>query len=320
MSKITRSAEKTEKDQYKITNWSAYNQSLINRGSLTIWISEDIASWWYDDGPAQVGGQYVYADKCIECLLTLKVVFGLGYRQLQGFSQSLLSLLQVDLVCPSYSQIQRRSSQVEIDMVAPKAKGNLYIVADSTGMKVYGEGEWKVRKHGYTKRRTWRKLQLGVDASTGYIYASLLTENSADDAAQVPDLLEQIQEPIERFSGDGAYDKSKCWDVLDQYGIEGIIPPRKDAVYWVDEQDQLLDHDRNRILQRIDEIGRKEWKSESGYHRRSLSETAMFRYKTIFGPKLYSRKFDKQKAENSIKVRALNMMTAQGMPVSIKVS
>jgi len=320
MSKITRSAEKTEKDQYKITNWSAYNQSLINRGSLTIWISEDIASWWYDDGPAQAGGQYVYADKCIECLLTLKVVFGLGYRQLQGFSQSLLSLLQVDLVCPSYSQIQRRSSQVEIDMVAPKAKGNLYIVADSTGMKVYGEGEWKVRKHGYTKRRTWRKLHLGVDESTGYIYASLLTENSADDAAQVPDLLEQIQEPIERFSGDGAYDKSKCWDVLDQYGIEGIIPPRKDAVYWVDEQDQLLDHDRNRILQRIDEIGRKEWKSESGYHRRSLSETAMFRYKTIFGPKLYSRKFDKQKAENSIKVRALNMMTAQGMPVSIKVS
>jgi IS5 family transposase len=320
MSKITRSTEKTEKDQYKITNWSDYNQSLINRGSLTIWISDDIASWWYDDGPAQIGGQYVYSDKCIECLLTLKAVFGLAYRQLQGFSQSLLELLQVDILCPSYSQIQRRSSQIEVDFALPKAKGNLYLVADSTGLKVYGEGEWKVRKHGYTKRRTWRKLHLGVDESTGYIYASLLTKNSADDAAQVAELLEQVKEPVEKFSGDGAYDKSSCWDVLKQNGIEGIIPPRKDAVYWMDEANELLDHDRNHILERIDKIGRKEWKQESGYHRRSLSETAMFRYKTIFGPKLYSRIFDNQRVESNIKVRALNIMTAQGMPISVKIA
>lgn len=105
-------------------------------------------------------------------------------------------------------------------------------------------------------------------------------------------MLEQVQEPIEKFSGDGAYDKSTCWDILEQYGIEGIILPRKDAVYWVNEADELLDHDRNRILERIDKIG----------------------------PKLYSRKFDIQEAKNSINVRALNIIIAQGMPISIKVA
>lgn len=320
MSKIARIEEKSEKDQYKITNWSDYNQSLINRGSLTIWISDDISSWWYDDGPAQAGGQYVYSDKCIEFLLTLKAVFGLPYRQLQGFSASLLELLRVDLCCPSYTQINRRSTDLEVDIAVPEAKGSLYIVADSTGLKVYGEGEWKVRKHGYSKRRTWRKLHLGVDEATGYIHASVLTENSKDDAAQVAELIEQISDKVDRFSGDGAYDKITCWNVLEQKDIEGVIPPRKDAAYWVDEHDELLDHNRNHILQRIDEIGRKAWKQESGYHRRSLSETAMYRFKTIFGAKLYSRRFAKQQAESAIKVRAINIMTAQGMPVSVKIA
>lgn len=320
MSKVVRIAEGDEKQRYKIKNWASYNQSLINRGSLTVWVSEDIESWWYDDGPAQVGGQYVYSDKCIECLLTLKVVFNLGYRQLQGFAESLLGLLNVDIECPCYTQINRRSADLEIDIAAPKTGGKLYIVADSTGLKIYGEGEWKVRKHGYSKRRTWRKLHLGVDESTGYIYASVLTENSEDDAAQVEQLLGQIEEEVDKFSGDGAYDKITCWDVLEEGQIEGIIPPRHDAVYWADEYGQLLDHDRNHILQRIDKIGRKEWKKESQYHRRSLSETAMFRYKTIFGHKLYSRKFDTQCTESRVKVRALNIMTALGMPISVEVA
>lgn len=320
MSKVVRIAETDEKQGYKITNWSAYNKSLINRGSLTVWVSDDIGSWWYDDGPAQAGGQYIYSDRCIECLLTLKVVFHLGYRQLQGFTESLLELLQVDIQCPSYTQINRRASDLEVNIMAPKSSGKLYIVVDSTGLKIYGEGEWKVRKHGYSKRRTWRKLHLGVDESTGYIYASVLTDNSKDDAAQVETLLEQIEEEVDKFSGDGAYDRITCWDVLEQENIEGIIPPRHDAVYWGDENGTLIDHNRNRILKRIDTIGRKQWKIESQYHRRSLSETAMFRYKTIFGPKLYSRKFDTQCTESRIKVRAINIMTALGMPISVEVA
>jgi hypothetical protein len=146
---------------------------------------------------------------------------------------------------------------------------------------------------------------LGVDKKTGLIHAQVLTENGkgAGDAQQVKDMLEQVKSPIDKFSGDGAYDTYEIWELLKGLGIEGIIPPQENAIYWVDEFDKLLDLDRNKILEKIDEIGRKEWKKASNYHRRSLSETAMYRFKIIFGPTLYSRIFEKQKIETTIKIK-----------------
>jgi hypothetical protein len=101
---------------------------------------------------------------------------------------------------------------------------------------------------------------------------------------------------------------------------EGIIPPQKNAIYWVDEFDELLDLDRNEILKKIEMTSREEWKEASNYHRRSLSETAMMRFKTIFSPNLYSRKFETQKTEAAIKIKCLNKMTRTGMPISVKVA
>jgi hypothetical protein len=249
-------------------------------------------------------------------------VFGLKYRQLQGFAASLLGLMGLDIEVPSYCQICRRAQQVNIDIAAPKTKGPLYLVFDSTGLKVYGEGEWKVRKHGYSKRRTWRKLHLGVDESTGFIHAQLLTQNGKGDgdAQQLPSLLDQVKSPVDRAGGDGAYDTYEVWDLLKERKILGIIPPQENAIYWVDEKDQLLDLDRNRILEQIDEKGQKMWKQESGYHRRSLAETAMFRFKTIFGPDLYSRKLEGQRREVAVKILCLNKITGIGMPISVKVA
>jgi len=170
----------------------------------------------------------------------------------------------------------------------------------------------KVRKHGYSKRRTWRKLHLGVDPKTGFIYAHTLTENNVDDGSQLEPLVDQIEEQalwnsrsdystgqVDEASGDGAYDMEKCWDCLEENDIIGIIPPRENAVYWADEKGNILDHRRNKILEQIDTVGLKQWKKNSGYHKRSLSETAMFRFKMIFGPMLYSRKLQTQKNETA---------------------
>lgn len=192
---------------------------------------------------------------------------------------------------------------------------------DSTGLKVYGEGEWKVRKHGAGKHRTWRKLHLGVDEETGYIHAEALTENGKGDGdgQQTKDLLDQVKVKVDRFSGDGAYDTRDVWAELKERKIEGIIPPQKNAVYWTDGDGNLLDIQRNHILEIIDQIGRKEWKEQSDYHRRSKSETAMMRFKLIMGSTLYSRIFEKQKTETSIKIKCLNKMTRIGMPISVKV-
>lgn len=314
--------EAKKKDKYRVTNWGKYNQSLIKRGDITIWFDEALLEGWYYEGPEQRGGQYKYSDVCMIGLLQLKAVFQLKYRQLQGFTASLVGLMGLDLEVPSYSQISRRAQQVEVDLTVPKTKDPIFLVFDSTGLKVYGEGEWKVRKHGYNKRRTWRKLHLGVDESTGMIHAQVLTKNSKGDAdgQQLPGLLDQVKSPIDRVGGDGAYDTYEIWELLKEREIQGIIPPQENAIYWVDENDRLLDLDRNEILGQIEKKGRKKWKQESSYHRRSLSETAMFRFKTIFGPELYSRKLKSQQTEAAVKILCLNKMTGIGMPVSQKIA
>lgn len=322
VSKDSQSQENSPKDKYRVTNWSTYNKALIGRGDITLWIEDEVLREWYHEGPDQQGAQYLYSDKCIECLLGLKVVFRLAYRQLEGFANSILKLLHFDLTVPSYSQICRRAKEMEIDLSIPKTKRPIHLVVDSTGLKVYGEGEWKTRKHGVSKRRTWRKLHLGVDEKTGIVHAQLLTRNGKGDgdAQQFKDLINQVKPPIDKFSGDGAYDTYQIWQTLKDQEIEGIIPPQENARYWVDEFDNLLDLDRNRILEQIEQSSRKEWKTKSGYHRRSLSETAMYRVKTIFGATLYSRIFENQQTEAAIKIKCLNKMTKTGMPISQKVA
>lgn len=312
MSKI----EKT-KVPYKVMNWSEYNRHLECRGSLTLWISDEVLSGWYADLPATKGGQFKFSDNCIESLYSIRLLFGLGYRQTRGFAVSLLGLMGLSLRVPCHTQIWRRSQELEIEIGGPKNGIIRHLVVDSTGLKVYGEGEWKVRKHGHSKRRTWRKLHISVDSDTGFITGVELTGNNADDASQVDALLDQTQPEVDCFSGDGAYDKSKCWDTLDERGIRAVIPPRDDANYWTDNNGDLLIHDRNAILEQIDTIGKSAWKKESNYHKRSLSETAVYRFKSIFSNRMSSRKMETQKIEARMKIKIMNQFTAIGMPVSI---
>ena len=317
---VSQEEKSSPKVKYQVKNWSAYNQALVNRGNITFYFDESVLRDWYDDGPVQRGAQFVYSDLCIETLMMLKVLFKLAYRQTQGFAMSLLSLLEIDdLAVPCYTQINRRAAALGIQSFDIPPSGPLHIAIDSTGVKIYGEGEWKVRKHGYSKRRTWRKLHLGVDPKTGFIHAHTLTENDVDDGSQLEPLLEQIEEPVEEVYADGAYDMEKCWDYLHEQGIHPLIPTRENAVYWADENGELLDYPRNKVLEQIEEQGRKQWKQRSGYHQRSLSETAMYRFKMIHGPALFSRKLSTQKVEATIKVKVLNMMTALGMPIAEKI-
>jgi hypothetical protein len=264
------------------------------------------------------GGQKRYSDGAIECLLMVKGVYHLAYRQTEGFAGSLSKLLGVALPIPDYSTLNRRAKTLQVNL-PPREKGPIHAVLDSTGLKVYGEGEWKVRQHGYSKRRTWRKLHLGVDEATGEIEAELLTGAGVDDAEAAAGLLKQTQAEIEQLSGDGAYDKEKVYKAAAAKGVSKItIPPRRDAVLW--EEHGSDPHPRNENLRHIWERGRKEWKEESGYHRRSLAETAMFRFKTIFGDHLNAREAKRQKTEARVKCAALNRMTRLGMPDSYRVN
>lgn len=318
------------KEQYKITNWRDYNAGLKRRGSLTLWVDDKVAKGWYHKGPAKRGGQWVYSSECIVLLLTLKVTFRLPFRQLVGFSESIFELMGVKLQVPSYSQICRRQLGLKVPLgVSERLKNgeSIHLVVDSSGLKVYGECEWKVRKHGWSKRRTWRKIHLGVDEKTGEITAQILTDNKTDDAAILVDLVADTYEQgveINKVGTDGAYDHYDCWDMLTDLDIEPIIPPRENAVFQLDEDALPTDHPRNRALEIIDEGGqeanRKGWKIHSGYHRRSKSENAFFRWKTILGEKMYAREFENQKTEAAVKAAVLNKFIQIAAPRSVKVA
>jgi hypothetical protein len=283
-----------------------------------VWVDEAAIAAWRYTGPAQRGAQYVYTEAAIHCVLTLRVVYHLALRATEGLARSVFALLDVALPVPSYSTLSRRAAELPVALGALPRSTPLHLVIDSSGFKVHGEGEWKVRQHGWSKRRTWRKLHLAVDEATGEIVAAIASEAGVADEDALPDLLGQVRGEIHQVSADGAYDKRSCYDALAECGAKAIIPPRRDAKIWQHAKCAGAPWQRDENLRAIRQKGRQRWKQDSGYHRRSLAETTFFRCKTIFGPTLHARTFPGQATELFIKAAALNRMTHMGMPESYR--
>lgn len=313
-------SKKEQKIKYKVKNWAEYNQSLIKRGSLTIWITPEVIGGWKDKRPAQRGGQYEYSELAIEALLTLKHLLKLPYRATQGFALSLFSLMGLAIKVPDYTTIWRRSSDLAVD-VSDSSQAVRHLVIDSTGLKVYGEGEWQVRKHGHSKRRTWRKLHLSINLESQEIVAQRLTSNSVDDAAAGVEMLQSLPEPPAVVVADGAYDKRKFYEQCQVQQIDKVVvPPQRNAKIWQHGNSSKPPHPRDENLRYIRRHGRKKWKTDHHYHQRSLAETAMFRFKTIFGSQLNARLDEQQQTEVAIKCAILNRFTDLGMPDTLAIS
>ena len=320
MSKQKRTQSR-RKELYRVKNWSEYEKALVQRGSITFWLSDDIEQTWLYVGEKQRGSQFDYSDKAIEIMLTLKEVFHLTNRGAEGFVRSLFQMMNIDLPVPDHSTLSKRGKTLKVKL-PKKTSSSLNLVLDSTGLKIYGEGEWKVRKHGYSKRRTWCKLHLGADPENGEIQAVLLTENSVSDDATVKELLEQIEQTLLACAADGAYDKRKVYDALNKHSpeVEILIPPRRNARIWQHGNSKAERLKRDENLRYIRKHGRQQWKEDSDYHMRSLAETAMFRLKTIFGDELSARLLETQTTQALIRCLALNKMTHLGMPESYQVA
>ncbi len=310
-----------QKAVYHVRNWSEYDQALVKRGSLTVWVSEEVLRMWRHAGPPQRGAQFTYSDQAIEGMLTVKEVFHLTNRRTEGFLRSLFEILGLTLPVADHTTLSRRGKHLQVSL--PKgACETLHLVMDSSGLKVYGEGEWKVRQHGYSKRRTWRKLHLLVDADSHEIQAAFLSQAGLPDADLVAPALAEVEQPIASFGGDGAYDKRKVYQALQARAPDAAvnIPPRKDARIWQHGNTKAPPLPRDENLRTIRQMGRKQWKQVSGYHRRSLAETAMYRLKTLFGDQLTARLLETQVTQALIRCKAVNQMTHLGMPDSFLVS
>ncbi|HAS4458056.1 TPA: IS5 family transposase [Vibrio cholerae] len=298
------------KPRYKTTNWKQYNKALINRGSLTFWIDEEAIRQWKQSKQNKRGRPRQFSDLAITTALMVKRVFSMPLRALQGFIDSVFSLANVPIVCPHYSCISRRAKQVEVSF-KPKTRGAIqHLAIDATGIKVYGEGEWKVKKYGTDgKRRVWRKLHLAVDTSTHEIVAAELSLSNVTDAEVLPNLLKQTRRRIIEISGDGAYDTKDCHEAIRFKRAIPLIPPREGAAFWENG------HPRNLAVgcQKLYGSNNK-WKKRYGYHKRSLSETTMYRVKQLLGGRLNLRNYNAQVGETYAMIKALNKLTELGMP------
>jgi IS5 family transposase len=286
-------------------NWREYNKELINRGSVSIWFNvESAANWYAPFKKGKEGRPFKYSDGAIQMLCLLGIRFGLTLRSLQGFAQSILKLMGQDLEVPYYTTFSKRMGRLDVNLMEKaKRPGKIHLAIDSTGLKIFGEDEWKMRTHGKQKRRTWRKLHLGVDTKDNSILTAVLTTNDFKDSELFTDLLDQV-EGVDSVFADSGYDSNSCFDHGKEEKIKTVIPPRKNGKI----SKRNSSEPRDVSLREIGAKGRKKWKKESGYHQRSLSETAMARVKGILGEKLRSRKFENQAFEAFTKIKILNKM------------
>jgi transposase len=307
---------KVPKARYRVTNWSEYDAALVRRGSLTVWFTEEAVAAWHAPATGERSGQPVYSAIAIETSLALRLGFHQPLRQTEGLLRSIADGLGIHIAIPHHTTLSRRGGGLTIlpkwiDRAEP-----LHLLVDSTGLRIYGEGEWLDQKHGIRSRRRWRKLHLGIDADTHEIVAVELTPDDVGDVSEVPDLLDQIDADIASMTADGAYDGEAVYDAVAERHPRAtvIIPPRATSV-----ADETRPTQRDRHLAMIDEHGRMAWQRRSGYNRRSLVETAMFRYKTVNGRKLQARTLSNQKTEAKIGCNVLNRMARLGMPASAPV-
>ncbi|WP_377806496.1 IS5 family transposase [Azospirillum sp. A29] len=311
---------KIPKARYRVENWAAYDAALRQRGDLTIWVTPEAIDAWTPPATRRGGWPARYSDLAIETGLMLRLAFGRPWRQTEGLLGALMRLLGLDLPVSDHTTFSRRSADLEMASTLARTDGPVTVVIDSTGLKVFGRGEWHLEKHGGTARRCWRKLHLAVDPATGEILASALTGNEEGDASLVGPLLDQIPIPIGAVLADGAYDGEPVYRAVAERApdAEVIIPPRATAV--VSDTAERAPTRRDRHIRTITERGRLGWQRAVQYGRRALVEVAMLRYKTLIGRSLRARTLPAQKIEEAVGCKVMNMMTSLGMPASRKVA
>jgi hypothetical protein len=308
------------KPRYRVTNWAEYDAALKRRGTLTVWFTDEAVQAWRAEPRATPGGQPHYSALAITTALMLRTVFGLALRQTEGLIGSVIGLLGLDLAVPDHSTLSRRAKTLEVPPLRRTASGSLHLLVDSTGLKLGGAGEWLVEKHGTSRRRSWRKLHIGVDADSGEIAAVAVTRKDIDDAAMAGALLGQIADPITSFTADGTYDQDQVSQAVAERHPDAavVVPPRAGAVASSSAGTAATQRDRH--LRMITERGRMAWQKASGYNLRAKVEATIGRYKRVIGDALRSRTDQTEETEVAIAAAALNRMLGFGRPNYVRIS
>jgi hypothetical protein len=299
-------------------DWKSYEAKAVMRGKLMICIGPEIARSWYvaydQYSKRTSGGQLKYTERCMEDIMTLKYLFGIAYRHLEGFLQGLLNLAGLDLPAPDRSTINYRANRMQFKLprlVNPKAG---YVVSiDSTGLKIHGQGEWNRKKHQQKDHTNWVKMHIAIDHESMQILAVESTANDVQDPEVFNKLINGLPCTPETVMGDGAYDTFAAYERADSDGFKLVTPPRENAVV---HSDSNLPHiqTRNSHVAYFLEKGIYAWAAKNDYWQRNRVETTMSRYVTTYGDRMSSRTVQAQKNEIVIKCHILNrFMAANGL-------
>ncbi len=303
------------KTKYRVKNWASYDRALVERGDITIWLTPEAIADWEPARSGKRGGQWKYSEVAIETALTLRLVFSLPLRQAEGFLNSLFGMMGIDLSAPDHTTLSRRGQRLKVQLHRIPANEPVHLMVDSTGLSIVGEGEWAAAKHGGKGKRGWKKLHLGVDGS-GAIVAQVLTDGNADDAKTGLDLIEAVEADIASITADAAYDTIAIYEAAHDRGANVVVPPTRAAT---ESRRGRRSDARDRTIRRVKEVGRRQWKKESGYHRQGTVENAFFRHKSIIGDRLRARTSGAQKSEALIACNVLNRMFELGRPKSVAI-
>ena len=242
-------------------------------------------------------------------------VFSLLWRQTEGLLPSLISLLGLALDVPDHTTLSRRSRLLRVALRRRPGREPIHLVVDATGLKVFGQGEWARVKHGAAGVHAgWRKLHLGVDGE-GRVVTAELTDSDVADASAFPGLLRRVRGRVQKVTADGAYDRSRVWELAAECGAHAVIPLRRGAVVMHGRGSTT----RNRHLRRIEEVGRAQWRRESGQHQQAWAENCIGRFKRILGPQLRARCREGQRVEALMGCVVLNRMLELGASKSMPV-
>ncbi|KAF1014298.1 MAG: hypothetical protein E5299_00855 [Burkholderia gladioli] len=92
---------------------------------------------------------------------------------------------------PNYTTLCRWAKTLDVELPILRDNEPIHLDVGSTGLQVYGEGEWKIRQHSYSKRRTWRKVHRAFNANTDQVHAALMAHQNVADGDALAEQLGQ---------------------------------------------------------------------------------------------------------------------------------
>lgn len=288
-------------------DWKQYNKRLVNRGKIHFWVCPEVLKNWRADKCKKNGRPFVYSDQLMKAISYLRFKFRISLRETEGFFGSFVAAMRKRLRVPSYTQICRRMKTLGLPSELLKKREVTDIVLDTTGLKVYGEGEWRAEKYGGKKR--WKKLHLAMDIRTGKLVFAEITDERVHDTACLEKVLKRANRRKGKVLFDGIADSLRCYQLARRYNKQLLTPPKRGAVLRKEEGFKGR-NDAVRIIRGLgnDQVARSVWGKLIGYNRRVVIESMMSRWKRLYGGGLRSRCAERKKNEVQLKAIMINAM------------